>query len=182
MSRSAAEKTTSLVWIRRGQCQCHYVQIISWYVLTYSHEICTHNMHITFSMCRVICMFNAESEKQQREKDRGSLWGRTGRRDGGVMKKWLKERCWEGGKEERQMVWGRKGRRASKTRNRQWSRWIGFAGRWLGGIKKTWQVYAANGNCLGDITVSGSSKIVWGSLIAWYCAIKELVLMWYATG
>lgn len=47
--------------------------------------------------------------------------------------------------------------------------------------KKTWQVYPANENCLGDIAVSGSSKIVSGSLV-WYFSAKELLLIWYATG
>lgn len=138
-------------------------------IFSYWQEICTHKIHITCNVCSMwyVCLM------QRATGSKGSLWGWTGQRNGGVMKKWLKGGCWEGVRGKRQMVWGRKRRRDSKTRNRQWSRWIDFAGRWLGGIKNMAGLSCQWKLCLGDFAVSGMVKVFQGHLLCDIAALRS---------
>lgn len=96
-------------------------------------------------------MFNADSERQQGEKTEGAYEGGQAGEMEELWKNDWRRAAGEEAREERQMVWGKKGRRDSKTRNRQWSRWIDFAGSWLGGIKNVAGLSCQWKLCLGDI-------------------------------
>lgn len=145
------------------------------------HEICTHThtcthkkSTLTCSMCSVLCMFYAESEKQRRGKDRGSLWGWTGWRDRGVMKKWLKEGCWEEARKERQMVWAKKGEEGFKDPQQAVIEMDWFCRQMIRRNKKTWQVYPANQNCVWVISPwVGVVKLFQGHLLCDIAALRS---------
>ena len=139
MSRSAAETANVLLRIECGQRRCHpttpppLLQSLA-DMFSLRQEICKHEASTSHAVCVgvYVCLMQRESGGKTERADEGGqagemeeLWKNDWRRAAG-RKRGKRDRWCEGGG----------GRRDSKTRNGQWSRWIDFADRWLGGLKK----------------------------------------------